>query len=330
MEAPINNQEFVVVITGAAGQLGSALVFMVLERSPFPTGRRLVIRLVDIPAMKGKLEGTKMEIEDCCFERSARIEVWDESAEAFAGADCLVLAGGKPRGPNSSRGDLLKDNGLIFQTQGKLALQGGVKSTCKVLVVANPCNTNALIFSMTATNIPKSHVMSMSMLDHLRAKKAVADKLGVGPEEIKDVAVWGNHADSMFVDTNQFSLKSKHPQLPKEWVENDLQKHVRGRGSQVINAKGGSSAYSAARAAWTHLSMWFLGSDFQLVSCGVITSAFGEELCVSIPVVIDTDGEVHQRHELAAALSAAERKLLDATIADLRDEKRNALQSLNK
>lgn len=319
MEGP--QKPFVVVITGAAGNIGSTLLFMVLRESPFPPKRPLVVRLVDIPETRAKMEGLKLEAEDCCFPNDPCIEIWGEEAAAFAGAECLVLVGGKPRAPNSDRKDLLRDNARIFLKQGRLAREGPVSPDCRVLVVANPCNTNALLFAQTATSLPKSQVMAMTMLDHLRAKQAVAKKLSCPTAAVEGVVVWGNHSDSMFVDPSPFLQANPTVSLPEEWVFGELQSIVKGRGGQILKTKGSSSVQSAATAAWTHLHCWFQGSKGQLVSFGVITSAFGDELCVSVPVAVSETGEVRPQFHLTEKFGSKCRALWEETLRDLREEK---------
>lgn len=298
---------------------------MLLESSPFGATAPITIRLVDIPEVEGKLRGMKMEIDDSNFPGSPTIEIVAEGPAAFKDADCLILIGGKPRGPGMQRKDLLQTNVSLFIRQAGFANKGCVKPTCKVLVVANPCNTNALFFARHLEGVPKSNVNSMSLLDQLRAKSLIGFKLGVPSEKVKDVVSWGNHSDSMFIDASRARVEKDGTAgelgaLTEDWRKDELQRFTKTRGAEIIKVKGSSSVYSAARAAYLHLKLWFQGSDNELVSFGVINEHFGTELCVSVPVTVDKAGVVTPHISRLDKLADWERKAINESVQELKEE----------
>lgn len=318
-------EPFVVVVTGAAGNVGSTLCFQLLDARPFKTDRPLLLRMVDLPETLGKMKGLKMEIDDCCFPSSPTVETWTEQPDAYRDADCVVLVGGRPRGPGMQRNDLLRANVSMFVDQARTVGAGKPKPDCKVVVVANPCNTNALFFACHATGISKRNITSMSLLDQMRAKAVVAEKLGLDAQSLKDVAVWGNHSDTLFVEFNDPELKSSD-----EWRFGELQTRTRQRGAEVIQAKGASSVYSAAKAAWQHLWSLYNGTAGEAVSMGVVSSHFGEELCVTVPVTVSESGELRPLFERIERLSKPEREAVERSVEELRGERRTALEWLQK
>lgn len=315
------NEPFVVVVTGAAGNVGSTLCFQLLEKSPFKTERRLLLRMVDLPETINKMKGLKMEMEDCGFPGSPIVETWQEDPSAYTKADCIVLVGGRPRGPGMQRKDLLKANVALFIEQAKMVSSGKPNPNCKVIVVANPCNTNALFFASQVTGIRKENITSMSLLDEMRAKAIVADHIKADSVTLKEVIVWGNHSDTLFVDVDGANLN-----VTDQWRLEELQTKTRERGASVIKVKGTSSVYSAAKATLEHISKLYNGTKNEVVSMGIVSNYFGEELCVTGPVSISDSGEIRALFDRKERLSKTENELIQKSIEELKEEKRMATE----
>ena len=290
-------ENFVVVLTGAAGNIGNTLVYLLGSQNIFGQNKRITLRLVDLPETHNRLTGLKMEIDDCLFDRIAKVEICEETKEAFQDADCVLMVAGKPRLIGMERRDLLDKNAALFKRLAALCNET-TKPDAKFLIVANPCNTNALIFSEFAPRIPKKNITALSMLDQARAKVFISEELSVAPYRLKDVIVYGNHSSSLFVDISRATLLSEHESrgasqhlsdlLSEEFLSNELQQLVQARGGKIIQAKGSSASFSATQAIINHLKCWYLGSDGELVSMGVICKGvldYKEELCISLPVI---------------------------------------------
>jgi malate dehydrogenase len=291
--------DFVVVVTGAAGNIGSTLVFLLGGQNIFGEDKEVILRLIDIPEMKPRLEGLKMELEDTLLPRLKRVEILDEVKESFADVDCVLLVAGKPRLIGMERRDLLEKNAELFRKLAELCNEV-TKPETKYLVVANPCNTNALLFSELCPNIPKKNITALSMLDHFRAQSWVANHLGVNSNRVRNVVVYGNHSSSLFVDVNLGVLMPEKPEMAKpeklttllerSVTDTELQKFVQLRGGKIIQTKGSSSSFSAAQAIVYHLQCWFLGTKGDMVSMAVLAKGvlgFAEELFISLPVICD-------------------------------------------
>lgn len=291
--------DFVVVVTGAAGNIGSTLVFLLGSQNIFGDDKEVVLRLIDLPEMKSRLDGLRMELEDTLLPRLKRVEVLDEVKESFRDADCVLLVAGKPRLVGMERRDLLEKNAELFRKLAGLCNEV-TKPDTKYLVVANPCHTNALLFSELAPNIPKQNITALSMLDHFRAQAWVAKHLGVRSGRVKNLAVYGNHSSSLFVDIDLGVLLPEEPDrgqpqklttlLDRNVTNTELQKFVQLRGGKIIQTKGSSSSFSAAQAIVYHLQCWFLGTKGEIVSMAVVIKGalgFDEELFVSLPVVCE-------------------------------------------
>lgn len=326
-----SDEQFIVVITGAAGNIGSILSFMLAEKNLFNCKGELILRLIDIPMMKTKLQGIALEIEDCNFALSVKVEVVDESPESFSNAHCVILIGGKPRLTGMSRMDLLKDNAEIFKSQAIMCEKGAVHPFCKVIIVANPCNTNALIFSEFIKIIPKSNITSLSMLDQLRAKKMIGNKLQKNGNDLKNVFIYGNHSNTMFVDISKAFLKKTEVSslLDEHWIKTEFQQNVQNRGSEILNTKGSSSVYSTAIAIVEHLRVLYNGSNEENVSIGVITDFFGTELCVSIPTEINNKLEIVPKAFFYKELSQTSQTCILNSIKELEEEKKIAFDFLD-
>ena len=292
----MNKQTFVVSLTGAAGNIGSSLIYQLLQPKVFSSEPyKVVLKLVDLKEKHDLLAGRVMEIEDSFFETYERAEIHDDCEDAFRDADCIILAGARPRTVGMERQDLLKINAKIIQKQARYINEVAKPST-KVLVVGNPSNTNALLFADAAPSIPKANITSLSMLDFNRAVTLVAKQAHVHPRSVQGIRVFGNHSRTMYIDasrayadvedTGAVIRKKITDLVAKEFLENDLQKIVQDRGIQIIESIGHSSSFSSAYAIVKHLKCWFIGTD-DLVAVGVIVNDLmgcGTELCVTLPV----------------------------------------------
>ncbi|MBA3746782.1 MAG: malate dehydrogenase, partial [Solirubrobacterales bacterium] len=239
-----------VAVTGAAGQIGYALLFRIASGQLLGPDTKVALRLLEIPQAVKAAEGTTLELIDCAFEQLACVDIFDDPKQAFDGVDIALLVGARPRTKGMERADLLEANGQIFKPQGE-ALNAAAADDVKVLVVGNPANTNALILSSNAPDIPKTQITAMTRLDQNRAVALLAQKLGTGVEDIADLVVWGNHSPSMFPDLFNATVGGKPASelVDMNWYENEYIPRVGKRGAEIIEARGASSAASAANAA---------------------------------------------------------------------------------
>ena len=250
-----------VTVTGAAGQIGYALLFRIASGALLGPEVPIKLRLLEIPQAAQAAEGTVMELLDCAFPLVAGIEVFDNPLPAFDGANIAMLVGARPRGPGMERADLLNANGSIFSAQGQ-ALNNGAADDVKVVVVGNPANTNALIAASHAPDIPASRFTAMTRLDHDRAVAQLAAKTGSTVTDIRRVAIWGNHSASQYPDLTHATVGGAPATSLVEhgWVAEDFIPAVAQRGAQIIAVRGGSSAASAANAAVEHVRLWVQGT----------------------------------------------------------------------
>lgn len=251
-----------VAITGAAGQIGYALCFRVASGQAFGEDQPVILHLLEIPQVLEKVHGVIMELDDCAFPLLAGVEAFDDPNAAFKDIDAAFLVGSRPRGPGMERADLLQANAQIFSVQGK-ALNDHAKSTVKVLVVGNPANTNALIACNHAPAIPDEQFHAMTRLDHNRAMAQVAQKLGTSINEVKNMTIWGNHSSTQFPDLFHCEVAGKNAFEAigdQDWYENTFIPTVQKRGAAIIDARGASSAASAANGAIDHMRSWWLGT----------------------------------------------------------------------
>ncbi len=254
MNAPIR-----VAVTGAAGQIGYALLFRLASGDCYGKDQPIILQLLELPNGMKALEGVAMELVDCAFPLLHGIELSDDPNVAFKGANQAFLVGSRPRTKEMNRADLIKANGPIFVGQGK-ALEANAASDLRVLVVGNPCNTNALIAMRNAQGIPAERFHAMTRLDENRAKGQLALKAGVTPGQVTNLAIWGNHSDTMYPDYPNALIGGK-PVLSVitdgEWLDGAFTKTVATRGKAIIEARGLSSAASAASAAIDHMhDLW--------------------------------------------------------------------------
>ncbi len=262
-----------VTVTGAAGQIGYGIVFRIGSGELLGAGQPIDLRLLEIPQAMGALEGVAMELIDCAFPLLAGLDLHDDPAEAFDGVNIALLVGSRPRTKGMERAELLAENGKIFTVQGS-ALNARAASDVKVLVVGNPANTNCLIAMRNAPDIPAERFTSMMRLDHNRAIAQLAAKLAVPVTEIAKMSVWGNHSPSMYADLFHAEVAGTPAAAAvddQEWIEDEFLSNVGQRGAAVIEARGASSAASAANAAIDHVRDWTAGSNGGWVSMGVVS-----------------------------------------------------------
>jgi malate dehydrogenase len=251
-----------VAVTGAAGQIGYSLLFRIASGALLGPDTPVELHLLEItPALKA-LEGVVMELDDCAFPALAGIEIGDDANTVFEGVNLAMLVGAMPRKEGMDRADLLSANGKIFIGQGK-ALNDHAADDIKVLVTGNPANTNALIAMSNAPDIPRERFNALTRLDHNRAKTQLAKKLGVAVTEISNLAIWGNHDDSMYPDLYNTKVGGKIAAdlVDEAWITDEYIPTVAKRGGAIIAARGLSSAASAANATIDHMRDWVLGSD---------------------------------------------------------------------
>ncbi|MGE5757696.1 MAG: malate dehydrogenase [Sideroxydans sp.] len=257
MKAPIR-----VAITGAAGQIGYSLLFRIAKGDMLGPDQPIILQLLDIPQSQQVLRGVAMELEDCAFPNLQQVIITDDARVAFRDAEVVLLVGARPRSKGMERKDLLEANGAIFSEQGRILNEVAARNV-KVLVVGNPANTNALIAMRNAPNLDPRNFTSMMRLDHNRAIAQVASKLSRPTREIKKMVVWGNHSGSQYPDLSHAEIggrKVLEMFQDHDWIENTFIPTVQKRGSAVIEARGLSSAGSAANAAIGHVRDWVLGT----------------------------------------------------------------------
>jgi malate dehydrogenase len=261
-----------VTVTGAAGQIGYALLFRIASGQMLGPDTKVHLSLLEIPAAVKAAEGTAMELDDCAFPLLEKISISDDPKQAFDGVNIGLLVGARPRGPGMERADLLEANGGIFKPQGE-AINAGAADDVKILVVGNPANTNALIAASAAPDVPKERFTAMMRLDHNRAIAQLANKLGRPVSDVTRMTVWGNHSATQYPDiSNALVGGSAAPGLVDDdvWVRDEFIPRVAKRGAEIIDARGASSAASAANAAIDHVRDWVLGTpEGDWVSMGI-------------------------------------------------------------
>ena len=259
-----------VAVTGAAGQISYSLLFRIASGQMLGADQPIILQLLEIPPAMGALKGVVMELEDCAFPLVERIVPTDDPNVAFDGVSYALLVGSRPRGPGMERKDLLEANAQIFSVQGK-ALDAHADSTVKVLVVGNPANTNCLIAQRNAPSLDPRQFTAMTRLDHNRAKTQLAQKAGAHVSDIAGLAIWGNHSATQYPDLFHATVAGRAaPELVDEaWVSETFIPTVQQRGAAIIEARGLSSAASAANAATEHMRDWALGSQDAIVSMGI-------------------------------------------------------------
>ena len=318
-----------VVVTGAAGQIGYAILFRIASGQLLGPDEKVELRLLEIPDAVKAAEGTALELFDCAFPLLSDIEISDDADKAFDGANVALLVGARPRSKGMERADLLEANGQIFKPQGE-ALNAGAADDVKILVVGNPANTNALIAMSNAPDIPNERFTAMTRLDQNRAVAQLAEKLGVGVEDVEDLAIWGNHSPTMFPDLFNAKVNGQRAvdQVDMDWYENEYIPRVGKRGAEIIDARGASSAASAANAAIDHVHDWVLGTpDGDWASMAVPTDgSYGVEEGLISGAACECSGGEWKRVE-GLEITDFSRERIDATLAELKEE-RDAVKDL--
>ncbi|HYM46523.1 MAG TPA: malate dehydrogenase [Solirubrobacteraceae bacterium] len=267
----MSNPPVRVTVTGAAGQIGYSLVFRIASGQLLGPDQPVDLRLLEIPPAMGALEGVAMEIVDCAFPLLAGLDLHDNPSDAFDGVNIALLVGSRPRTKGMERAELLGENGKIFTVQGR-ALNERAADDLKVLVVGNPANTNCLIAMSSAPDIPRERFTSMMRLDHNRAIARLAAKLAVPVSDVSHMGVWGNHSPTMYPDLFHAQVGGRQAAGAVDdqaWIEDEFLPNVGKRGAAIIEARGASSAASAANAAIDHVRDWVAGTDGDWVSMGV-------------------------------------------------------------
>jgi malate dehydrogenase len=316
-----------VAVTGAAGQIGYAILFRIASGQLLGPDTEVELSLLEIPDAVKAAEGTALELEDCAFPLLKGVNIHDDPKQAFDGVNVALLIGARPRSKGMERADLLEANGAIFKPQGE-ALNAGAADDVKILVVGNPANTNALIAAHNAPDIPNERFTAMTRLDENRAVAQLANKLGVGVSDVNDLVVWGNHSPTMFPDLFNAKVNGERAsdKVDTGWYESEFMPRVGKRGAEIIEARGASSAASAANAAIDHVQDWALGSD-GLRSMGVWTSGqYGieEGLICSLPCRCE-GGDYKVEEGLDVDDFA--RSKIDITVNELKEE-REAVRKL--
>ena len=316
MKAPVR-----VTVTGAAGQIGYALLFRIASGEMLGKDQPVILQLLEITPALDALKGVIMEVEDCAFPLVQDMIPTDDADVAFKDTDYALLVGSRPRGPGMERKDLIEANAAIFSVQGK-ALNDHASRDVKILVVGNPANTNSLIAQRNAPDLDPRQFTAMTRLDHNRAIAQLAGKTGKHVTDVKDLAIWGNHSATQYPDIHQATVagESAMSLVDMGWYENDFIPTVQQRGAAIIDARGASSAASAANAAIDHMHDWALGSD-GVVSMGVYSDgSYGVEpgLIYSFPVTCSNgDWQIVQ----GLAINEFSQAKMDATAAELIEER---------
>ena len=310
-----------VTITGAAGQIGYALLFRVASGAMLGRDQPVILQLLEITPALGAVAGVVMELDDCAFPLLQEVIYTDDPNVAFKDADYALLVGSRPRGPGMERKDLLEANAAIFSVQGK-ALNDNASRDVKVLVVGNPANTNALIAQRNAPDLNARNFTAMTRLDHNRAMAQLAAKAGKHVSEVDGLCIWGNHSATQYPDIHRASVAGEGAMsmIDMGWYTADFIPTVQQRGAAIIEARGASSAASAANAAIDHMRDWALGTD-SVVSMGVYSDgSYGvaEGLIYSFPVTCQGgDWSIVQGVEV----NGFSQEKMDATETELAEER---------
>lgn len=311
------NSPLRVAVTGAAGQIAYSLLPRIANGEVFGKDQPVILQLIEItPALKA-LEGVSMELFDCAPHTLADVICTDDADKGFGDADAVFLIGGKPRGPGMLRGDLILQNGPIFKGQGQ-AIGKNAKRSVRVLTVANPCNTNCLVTAKNAAGLQPNQFHAMTRLDHNRAISQLAVKSGKPISSIKNMVIWGNHSAKQFPDARFATIDGQkaYDLLDKEWLQGDFASTVAQRGKAIIDARGKSSAGSAAHAAIDHMRTWFQGTnDGEHTSMAIYSDGthynIPEGIYCSVPVTVK-DGQITVVDGLDMSDEYAQAKLQDS------------------
>lgn len=325
----MQDQPIRVAVTGAAGQIGYSLLFRIASGAMLGADQSVILQMLEIPPAMGALEGVAMELEDCAFPLLAGMVRTDDPEVAFEDAELALLVGAMPRGAGMERSDLLAANGAIFTTQGR-ALAAAASPEVKVLVVGNPANTNALIAMSNASGMDPANFTAMTRLDHNRAISQLAARIARPVTSIKKMTIWGNHSTTQYPDLFHCEVDGQpaHELVDQDWIEEVFIPTVAKRGAAIIEARGASSAASAANAAISHMRDWVLGTpEGDWVSVGLASDgSYGvpEGLMSSYPCVARNG-----RWQVVQGLEIEDysRSKIDASVAELVGE-RDAVKEL--
>jgi len=318
-----------IAVTGGAGNIAYSLLFRIAAGEMLGKDQPIILQILEIPPMLDALQGVRMELEDCAYPLLKGVEVGSDPHEVFKDADFAILVGAKPRGKGMERKDLLLENGKIFVEQGK-ALNAVARRDVKVLVVGNPCNTNCLIAMKNAPDIPRGNFHAMTRLDQNRAQSLLAKKAGVQVEQVSRVTIWGNHSTTQVPDFYNAHVQGKDAPsaiTDHEWLENTFIPKVQKRGAEIIQARGQSSAASAANAAIDAIkALLHPTPEGQWFSSGVCTDGnpYGleEDMIFSLPCRSKGDGSYEVVADVPWNAFLEERIL--ASQAELKEEKSTA------
>ncbi len=312
-----------VTITGAAGQIGYQLAFRIASGQMLGADQPVILQLLEIPPALTALNGVVMELKDCAFATLAGIVATDDPDIAFKDSDFALLVGARPRGPGMERKDLLQANAAIFSVQGK-AINDHASRDIRVLVVGNPANTNALIASSNAPDIDPGNFTAMMRLDHNRAMAQLAEKTDCHVTDIRCMTIWGNHSATQYPDVSHATVKGQSVAnlVDQSWLENEFIPVVQQRGAAIIEARGASSAASAASAAIDHMHDWALGTaDDDWVSMAIpADGSYGVEPGIVYSFPVRCSGGAY---EIVQGLEIDDfsRERMDATETELREER---------
>lgn len=314
-----------VTVTGAAGQISYSLLFRIAAGEMLGPNQPVILQMLEITPALEALKGVAMELEDCAFPLLAGMVCTDDAAVAFKDSDYALLVGARPRGPGMERKDLLEANAAIFSAQGK-ALNDNASKDIKVLVVGNPANTNSLIAQRNAPDINPRQFTAMTRLDHNRALSQIANKTGTTINDVTHMTIWGNHSATQYPDLHETKVNGQAAidMVDQSWYEDDFIPTVQQRGAAIINARGASSAASAANAAIAHMRSWALGTaEGDWVSMGVYSDGsygIAEGLIYSFPCVCkDGDWQIVQGLDI----NDFSRAKMQATETELTEERRS-------
>jgi len=320
----LSSNPVTVTVTGAAGQIGYALLFRIASGAMLGEETPVHLNLLEIPDAVKAAEGTAMELDDCAFPLLAGIDIYDDPKPAFDGCNVGLLVGARPRGPGMERSDLLEANGGIFKPQGE-AINAGAADDVKVLVVGNPANTNALIAMSNAPDVPNERFTAMVRLDHNRAIAQLAHRAGAAVADVTNMTIWGNHSTTQYPDLVNAKVNGESAWDAvgdESWIANEFIPTVAKRGAAIIDARGASSAASAANAAIDHVHDWVLGTpEGDWVSMGVPADGsygVGEGIISGYPCTC-ASGAYSIVEGLEITGFSQER--IDATVAELNEER---------
>src|SRR3954463_5379036 len=315
-----------VTVTGAAGQIGYALLFRIASGQMLGDDTPVRLKLLEIPDAVQAAEGVAMELDDCAFPLVDGIDISDDADEAFDGTNVALLVGAKPRSKGMERSDLLEANGGIFGPQGQ-AINDRADDDVRILVVGNPANTNCLIAMSNAADVPRERFTAMTRLDHNRAKTQLAKKAAASVADVRNLAVWGNHSTTMYPDIFNAKVGGQSAWdavgQDQDWLQNDFIPTVAKRGAAIIDARGSSSAASAANAAIDHVYDWFHGpgDEGDWVSMAVpSTGEYGVEDGIVSSFPCKTSGGDYEVVE-GLELTDFSQSRLEATVDELKQER---------